>query len=161
MIFPAKSMVTHIFVFLPLISWKQKMYCTLLPLPLSLSVWAEPPTAPSIGPGLSFPRFKYRLSCAVLQKHLNLRWQECVQLISSTVAPSSGFLSFFLFLFFFCSTTQSTTGRAGANTLKHNRSRLRGGCPGLPCSLSLFIGVLRVSPAALQPRWQWSSQAVL
>lgn len=46
------------------------------------------------GPGLFplVPSLTYRLSCAALQKHLNLRWQKCVQLISSTVAPSSGFL---------------------------------------------------------------------
>lgn len=46
------------------------------------------------GPGLFplVPSLTYWLSCAALQKHLNLRWQKCVQLISSTVAPSSGFL---------------------------------------------------------------------
>lgn len=65
---------------------------------------------------------KYRLSCAVLQKHLNLRWQECVQLISSTVAPSSGFLLH--------NTEHHRKSRA--NTLKHNRYRLRGAVPVCP-----------------------------
>lgn len=46
------------------------------------------------GSSLLVSSLTYRLSRAALQKHLNLRWHKCVQLISSTVAPSSG--SFFL-----------------------------------------------------------------
>ena len=64
----------------------------------------------------------YRLSCAVLQKHLNLRWQECVRLISSTVAPSSGSL---------LHNTQLHR-KSWADTLKHNRCRLRGAVPVCP-----------------------------
>lgn len=72
---------------------------------------------------------EYRLSCAVLQKHLNLRWQECVQLISSTVAPSSGFLL-------------HNTGhhrKSRANTLKHNRYRLRGAVPACPANCHYLL----------------------
>lgn len=83
---------------------------------------SSPTTKHGLGSPLSAPRFKYRLSCAVLQKHLNLRWQECVQLISSTVAPSSGFLLH--------NTERHRKSRA--NTLKHNRSRLRGAVPVCP-----------------------------
>lgn len=50
--------------------------------PCSISVWPRP--------GLFPPVSSYRSGSVALQKHLNLRWQECVQLISSTVAPSSG-----------------------------------------------------------------------
>lgn len=56
MIFPAKSMVTHIFVFLPLIRWKQKMYCTLLPLSLSLCRCEQnPPQHRALDPASRFP----------------------------------------------------------------------------------------------------------
>lgn len=70
------------------------------------------------GPFALGTSLKYRLSCAVLQKHLNLRWQECVQLISSTVAPSSGFLVH----------NTEHHRKSEANTLKHNRCGRRGGC---------------------------------
>lgn len=85
---------------------------------------------------------KYRLSCALLQKHLNLRWQECVQLISSTVAPSSGFLLHH--------NTQHCRKRAGPeHTLKRNQTKR--GCPSRPCSLSLVIVPPVASSIALPP----------
>lgn len=89
---------------------------------LFISVRAVP--LPSMGSGLFPPHssLKYRLSCAELQKHLNLRWQECVQLISSTVAPSSGFLLH----------NTEHHRKSQSNTLKHNRHRLRGAVPICP-----------------------------
>lgn len=61
---------------------------------------------------------------------MNLRWQKCVQLISSTVAPSSGFLL----------PNTEHHRKSQANTLKHNRcTGAKRGCPGLPCSLSQFV----------------------
>lgn len=76
-------MVSYIFV-CGLVTWSTHMFSSLFEGGSHRS--ARPGLFPLVSP------LKYRLSCAALQKHLNLRWQECVQLISSTVAPSSGFL---------------------------------------------------------------------
>lgn len=72
---------------------------------------------------------EYRLSCAVLQKHLNLRWQECVGLISSTVAPSSGLLLH----------NTEHHRKSWANTLKHNRYRVRGAVPVCPANCHYLL----------------------
>ena len=147
MIFLVGGMVTHIFVFLPLICWKQKT-CRTLPLPLCLSRCEQnPPQHRALDPASRF----LALSIDWAVQYYRNTWISGGRNVYNWSLPL-WLPAVAFFFFFFCSTTQSTTGRAGANTLKHNRSRLRGGCPALPCSLSLFIGVLRVSPAALQPR---------
>lgn len=92
------------------------------------------------GSSLLVSSLTYRLSRAALQKHLNLRWHKCVQLISSTVAPSSGsfFLSVCLFLFC-CCTTRRTTGREPGRAHAVCAQAERG--PALSCSPSLYTAL--------------------
>lgn len=85
--------------------------------PCSISVWPRP--------GLFPPVSSYRSGSVALQKHLNLRWQECVQLISSTVAPSS------------------VSVLPNAEAPQENTPPRR--CPGPPCLLPGSVGALLLS----------------